>query len=466
MLVKRHWFLRKVWRTVRRHEMLRPGERVVVAVSGGGDSVALLVALAKIAPHLGLELIVGHLNHQLRPSASEDQQFVVELGRQLGLPVDTESLAAEVLAAGNVEAKARSYRYRYLRKVARRFHCSKIATGHTLDDQAETVVLRMLRGTGFRGLRGILPIRGDGVIRPLIECRREEAREFLTELAIPWREDDTNTDPRFFRNRVRHSVLPVLSAEVPAAPRILARLAADTRDDFAAYAALLEEKLRSVETGDGALAIASLREMAPPIRRSLLRLWLARQMGQSAPPSLVAQLDAQLSGGRGIFVTLPGQAAAQVTAAQGRLVCGVPFGEKIAVTDQWGPISLLPDTSYDLPGGWQLRVEACSVRPDDVTQLGRDECVALVDADALQGTLLARPCKRGDAVVPFGMMGRRKLQDIFTDKKVPRSQRWGRPLVADAARVLWVPGVVRSNHALVTANSCRIWRLCAARSNG
>ena len=194
--------------------MLRPGDRVAAAVSGGADSVFLLHVLAHIAPRLNVTLAgVAHLNHKLRGEASDaDERFVAGLAGGLGVPF-FRAEARVMEAGGNLEQAARRARIKFFETLIREGKADRIATGHTRDDQAETVLFRMLRGSGLAGLAGILPVTGEHLIRPLLETTRAEIEEFLTARGIPWREDASNADHRFARNRIRHGLLPQLERE-------------------------------------------------------------------------------------------------------------------------------------------------------------------------------------------------------------------------------------------------------------
>jgi tRNA(Ile)-lysidine synthase len=225
-----HPLAQKVFDHVRQLELLKPGDRVGVAVSGGADSVALLRLLLELRAEIGIVLSVAHFNHKLRGAESdEDAIFVAQLARQHRL--EFHAASADVLAEAatrgqSLEAAARELRYGFFRQLVPSAHeglsrLDKIATGHTLDDQAETVLMRIIRGTGMRGLAGIYPnvdleedeeVMGE-VIRPLLEVRHDELVQFLNEVGQPWREDESNRDPKFTRNRVRHVLLPLLERE-------------------------------------------------------------------------------------------------------------------------------------------------------------------------------------------------------------------------------------------------------------
>lgn len=229
-----------------REDTAGPG---VIAVSGGADSVALLCALAADPPPGGL--VVAHLNHQLRETASDaDAAFVAKLLRQL--PHHIESIDVRAAAEGdNLEATARRVRYDFLSRVAASVGAGWVATGHTLDDQAETVLHRLIRGTGLRGLRGIAAVRelspGVRLVRPLLTVAREDVIAYLRATGQSWREDETNRDPAFTRNRIRHELLPLLRTFNPAIAEVLSRLAGQADATFREIEVTAAELLRQAE---------------------------------------------------------------------------------------------------------------------------------------------------------------------------------------------------------------------------
>ncbi len=241
---------------VRRHELLRPGDNVGVAVSGGADSVALLHLLRQLSVELGLVLSVIHFHHQIRGTeADADQQFVQSLAESLGLPFHTETgdVPAYARTAGlSLETAARELRYACFRKLCTESVAGKIATAHTLDDQAETVLMRLLRGAGTRGLSGIYPqlpipeavssTQTAAIVRPLLEVRRCDLEEYLHSLGQEWREDSTNRELKHTRNRVRHVLLPLLEREFnPAIRQVLAETAEIARAEESYWQAAIQQ---------------------------------------------------------------------------------------------------------------------------------------------------------------------------------------------------------------------------------
>jgi len=269
--------LQQVRRTIRRHALCPPGSRVLVGVSGGSDSVALALLLRELSEHGGFSVVaLAHVNHQLRPDASRDEEFCRSLATRLGLPIQVESVDVRSYAASqrlSIEDAARRLRYESLRRSAGEVHADRIAVGHTRDDQAETFLLKLIRGAGMAGLGGIYPQRGD-VIRPLLDVSRSELREYLKALGQEWVEDDTNADLRNPRNRIRHQVLPELNLAAGAdTSTAISRAAGLARDDGQWLDELTDRRFDAVarEVANGfEIDAAALDEEPPPVQRRIV----------------------------------------------------------------------------------------------------------------------------------------------------------------------------------------------------
>jgi tRNA(Ile)-lysidine synthase len=267
----------QVRRTIRRHGLCPPGTRLLIGLSGGSDSVALTLILRELAEHAEFGIVtLAHFNHQLRPSAARDEQFCRDLAARLGLPVAVDAVDVRAYAASerlSIEDAARRARYAFLHRAAEDAGASRIAVGHTRDDQAETFLLKLIRGAGLAGLGGIYPQRGI-VIRPLLDVSRADLREYLASSGETWVEDESNASLDNPRNRVRHRVLPELDAVYggPSRPGI-ARAAALVREDGQwlddtadrRFEALAITKPNGLE-----LDAAALAAEPPPIRRRIL----------------------------------------------------------------------------------------------------------------------------------------------------------------------------------------------------
>jgi tRNA(Ile)-lysidine synthase len=293
----------QVRETIRGRAMLGGGERVVVAVSGGPDSTALLSVLAALSDELHLSLHVAHLNHGLRPAAAEDAAAVERFAGTLRLPFH--GGAADVRAAAaqqhrSVEAAGRDARYGFLADVARRAGAAVIATGHTRDDQAETVLMRLLRGSGPRGLAGIPPVRAHGplrVIRPLIDTSRAEIVAYLTRRGLGAREDETNRDLAVLRNRVRAVLLPILEGYNRDVRSALARLAEVMRDEADALDVLSAPEVDAVLVSRGAsvhIVLDAFGQLPVALQRRALREAIGRVRGNGAQVGFVHIEEARI----------------------------------------------------------------------------------------------------------------------------------------------------------------------------
>ena len=269
--------LQQVRRTIRRHALCPPGSRVLVGLSGGSDSVALTLLLRELSEHGGFSLVaLAHINHQLRPDADRDERFCREFAAGISVPIHVEAVDVRSYAASqrlSIEDAARRLRYESLRRCAVEIRADRVAVGHTRDDQAETFLLKLIRGAGMTGLGGIYPQRGD-VIRPLLEVSREELREYLKRAGQGWVEDDTNTDLRNPRNRIRHRVLPELNqAAGTDTTYAIARAAGLARDDSQWLDELSDRRFTALarEAPHGLdIDAAALDEESPPVQRRIL----------------------------------------------------------------------------------------------------------------------------------------------------------------------------------------------------
>lgn len=395
--------------TVRRRRLFGPGDRVLVALSAGPDSTALLAALAALRDAGLIAAVTAlHVDHGLRPGA-EDAACAAAACARLGVPLE---LAKVRVAPGNVQSAARRVRYAALRSAAERVGATRIATGHTRTDQAETVLLRLLRGAGARGLAGIPPRRGP-FVRPLVDRSRAEGIRYLEALDLPWREDPTNATPRFARNRVRQALWPVVVALAPAAERAIARAADLARDDERALA----RRAREIAGTGCAFPVASLAREPLAVRRRIVRRLWRNATGRMA--GLEAQhVDAVLSIARRRepgTVTLPGGRVASCRYGTLRL------GEPMKVASHIRALEVPAPGRYAIPGRG-VAVE-----------------VSVRRAEGLPWPLELRTRRPGDRFRPDGGRGSKKLKRWLIDRKIPRETRDGLLVLAHGASVLAVP---------------------------
>jgi tRNA(Ile)-lysidine synthase len=281
-----------VRRTVRERELLEPRDHVLVACSGGPDSTVLLHVLHRLRNELGITLCAASIDHGLRPESADEVRQVEAFARELGVPFVARAL--KVASEGpSIQARARELRYRALQEIAAMQSATRIAIGHTRDDQAETVLGRLLRGAGIRGLAGIEARRADGVIRPLIDCARADVRAYAVERGLRFVDDPSNQQRAFERVRIRHEVLPTLEAEDP---QIVAHLCA-LADEAAELDAYLEaETPDPPPKGERFVGQEVLEALPPPVRIRWLRGWIGSETGLVPSRSHLTEIGRLLAG--------------------------------------------------------------------------------------------------------------------------------------------------------------------------
>ena len=390
--------------------LIAPGEPLLVMLSGGADSVCLL----HVAVRLGARVSALHVNYGLRDEAQADEEHCRALCRSLGVELTAERVWLP--REGNLQAHARDARYRLAERVAARDY----ATGHTATDQAETVLYRLAVSPGRRALLGMPPRRGR-LVRPLLGVTREETRAHCREHGLEWREDASNEDPRFARARVRGDLLPALRALAPAAERTIAETARLLGDEAEVLDAAVADALERLGGGP-AVQLAGLAALSPGLSRLAVRELAERTAGE--PISLSRrEVDAVLGlGGSGGSRSLDVGGGLQAVAEYGTL--RFRRGSGPSVPD---PVPLaVPGASRF--GDWEVEAAA-----------GGGE--ALVSREALGGALTVRSWRDGDKMRPVGLGGTKSLQDLFTDRKVPRALRRSLPVVEAGDRIVWVAGV-------------------------
>lgn len=451
-------------------------KRLLVAVSGGADSVALLVVLRQLAPRLKLQLKVVHVHHGLRAAeADADARFVRALARRLKLPCVVKRVCVGDVARArgiSVEMAARAVRYDVLVDVARRWGARggavAIVTAHTADDQAETVMLRLARGAGPRGLAGIPPVRvthGIRILRPLLGVWRREIAAYLHERRQPWREDGSNTDRAMLRNRVRHDVLPALAAALnPRVAEALVRTAELLREDDACMEDLARTALAEVASADGALDVARLRDRHRAVRRRVIRLWLAEN-GSDPEHLTFAQVDA--------VDALAGQ-------SRGAGAVSLDGGERVVrrggALRAARPAARAKDFAafLELPGVTQIPEVGIVVCARQGTRIlrKRGQVVGALPASVSlswrklgRRRLVLRAWRAGDRLSPLGMDGSQKLQDIFVNAKVPAEARHAIPILVCGRDVVWIPGHRLARGWEVSGPGARILEITVARAD-
>ncbi len=432
----------KVRETIKTYGMLSPGDRVLVAVSGGPDSVCLLHVLRELAGEYSLSLHIAHLDHMFRGKESaEEALFVADLARRLDIPADIESFDVPAYCRDrglSAQEGARSARYAFLSRIAARAHASRIATGHTANDQAETFLMRLVRGAGVSGLSAIPPVR-DNIIRPLIGVTRESVMTYLQANGIGFVSDPSNSTPAYIRNRFRMDVLPVLRQFNPRIVEMLATEAALLRDEDEAAEAHLAAVAERVITRSGDALLVKRDEfnaLSPAFRRRLLR----KIMGLAGGDPSMLSLDL-------INRALSFMAAARTgrTMVLSRdLTVGREYDSFII-----GAHTTYPGFTHQLAVPGMIEIPELGMEIDSsLSNAGKTGTTdtnyrwqAVFDYDKIKIHLTLRNRRPGDWFCPAGMKGKhKKLQDFFVDEKIPLRLRDRIPILCAGDDILWVLG--------------------------
>ncbi len=455
-----HPLILAVRKTLQKYDMVQPGDRVVVAVSGGADSVALLHALWAIRLDSHFSVVVAHLDHGLRPEGEKEALWVGKVARKLGIPfhrgkVDVRSFQKE--KALTLQEAARELRYSFLGGVAGKCGANKIALGHTADDQAESLIIRLLRGSGTRGLSGIPPMRDGIYIRPLIETWRKEIEDYLKDQRIAYLTDPSNQCLQYLRNRIRHELLPLLQQYNPRIRQILVQMADLFRAEEDFWKKHLEEKfpavVRSRKKDALSLDIPCLVSQPLPVRLRCLRRAVETVQGHLRRVSL-----------------------SHIWAIQGLLGATEPnkilrLPQGLIVTRAYNVLNLTrcqeedAPFEYSVPGpgyveipeiGRSMRFEVQSRKRKVLFEDSPN--VALLDFDALDFPLTIRTFRPGDRFQPLGMEGEKKVKDLFMDRKIPTLYRKRVPILFQGERILWVTGIRIDHRARLKPETQRILR--------
>ncbi len=393
----------KVLAAIRRYEMVRPGDRVICAVSGGADSMALLWCMWLLKEKLEITVEAAHFDHRLRGAESDgDREFVVQFCDFHDIPLH---LGGGEVTPGpkGLEAAAREARYAFLRTLG-----GAVATAHTADDNAETVLMHLIRGTGLRGLGGITPASG-GLIRPMLDVTREEVETFLAEHWVRFRTDSSNRSDQFLRNRLRNHVIPLMKQENPSLSTALSAAAQRIRQD----AELLDRLAELVDPTD----VEQLRRLPPSLRRRALERMM--KSGGFSEPS----------------------------AAHIEQVEAIVFSDKPSARVEFGNFNVRRTYHLLNVGHTPIRLLPRELPMEgtvELPELGMTVKTAIVDAPEgftvrPGGPMTIRPRKEGDQITLSG--GTKSLKKLFIDRKIPRWQRLSVPVIADEAGVLGVYGI-------------------------
>ena len=407
---------------IREQNMLQPGDTVICAVSGGADSMTLLWAMCLLKDTLQIDVQAAHFNHNLRGAESErDEAFVKDFCKAHGIVCHIGSARVETGEKG-LEAAARTARYAFLQSLP-----GKIATAHTADDNAETLLMHLLRGTGLKGLGGIAPVR-ENLIRPMLTVTRQEVIRFLEEENIGYVTDSSNDTDDFLRNRIRHHVMPLLAAENPSLARNLTATALHLRQDEAVLDALAEL------TGD----VVILRNMAPPVQTRALQKLLV-SFGVKEPERNHIELLRSL-----VYSRNP--------SACGEFPGNITLGRQYDTIVKLEDLQPLREYVLNCPGMTEIPELGIKVICSDINEAAKESYLVQT-----QDTLTLRSRREGDTITLSG--GTKTLKKLFIDKKIPAAQRGRIPVIADKRGVVAVLGIgpnlerqANPNWAITTEN--------------
>jgi tRNA(Ile)-lysidine synthase len=453
---------------VRQHQLFVPGQHLLVAVSGGPDSIALLSLLHRLARSWRLTLTTVHCNYALRGAESDgDESFVRDFcrERQLSLVIHRPMLVKR-RQRSSLQAAARDARYDFMKQLAHEVGADRIALGHTANDQAETLLMWMLRGAGMAGLAGMSYAREDRIIRPLLAATREEVVAYLDHEGLTYRRDSSNEKPLYHRNRIRKELLPVITRLAPAAVRVLQRQADLLREDEQYLEQITNNLVRALvgydSRGVQRVDRQAFIELPVALQRRLVRAVLRTydEEGRASSVRVVESVRRVLLKGKsGARLSLK---QALVTLDQGsmRFSPGVGGDYRHGTDSGQGTREALPipvpSTVYWARTNQQIHVQLMTRRAVEEMGKAPSQGLVLFDADRFSEPLLVRAWQAGDRFSPYGMKGKsKKLQDFFTDRKVARHERGKVPLLVAPEGILWVIGMRQDERFVVRGGTAR-----------
>ncbi len=462
--------LAKVLRYIQKHNMLEPGQKVVVGVSGGADSMALIHLLGQIRDQIPLSLVVVHINHGIRgKAAEEDAAFVENFARAWDLKCFIKEAQVPRLAREwgvSEEEAGRKVRYDFFEEVRRQVGGHRIALAHHRDDQAETILHNIIRGTGLGGLSGIKPVRDGLIIRPLLQVSRQEIENYCHIHGIEYRDDHTNEEVIYTRNRIRHRLIPMIEEHFnPNFSETIVRMGDLLRDDEEFLLHYSQEAFSQIAhqgQGEIKISLSGFNRYPRAVQGRIIRRGLEL-------------LKKNLMGMEQIHIE------SVVDLAQALKVgstLDLPEGIKAWKDYEYLVLSMekaqgvLPDFQYELkvPGrvfipeiGVEISAEYLVASPEDFMDntnvLDRSNRCIYIDVDAIKGGLCVRNRRSGDRFKPLGLGGTKKLKDFFIDNKIPRHKRDSIPLVLDRDNIIWVAGYQMNDDYKITRQTKRLLKL-------
>jgi tRNA(Ile)-lysidine synthase len=427
--------------TILSRELFKPGDTLIIGLSGGADSTALLDLLANLHS-FPLQLVAAHLNHCLRGTESDgDEEFCRHLAEHYAIPFETRRVDAKALAkenSCNLEDAGRRARIGFFDELSLRWKAQAVVLAHHADDQAETFLMRLLRGSGMSGLSCMAHSNNRGYLRPLLGISRAEIEQYLAERGLSWREDSSNQDQSFLRNRIRHELLPLLEQYNPAIRNCLTT----TADLLSAESNLLDEQAREItdticrsSSGGPILSLATFTILPLAMQRRIVRRIIGRACGNldhfgSSHIDAVCRLATSTRPNARLNLPL----GVVVSRAYENLI----FNSSPPLEQADFVLNIDAPGVYQLSTGETLTIEKCQV-PDRFDNEGAN--TVYMDHDKAPFPWLIRTPRPGDRLQPLGMEGSKKLKNLFIDCKIPAAQRKATPLLFSGNELLWVCGI-------------------------
>lgn len=444
----------RITETIRRQQLFKPGDTLIIGLSGGADSTALLDLLATL-PAFPLHLVAAHLNHCLRGADSDaDEQFCRELAAHHDIPFESRRVDVTTMARAdslNLEDAGRRARIAFFDELAATRQAAAVVLAQHADDQAETVLMRLLRGSGMSGLAGMPWRNGRGYVRPLLEITRGEIEAYLAERHLEWREDSSNLDLTFLRNRIRHELLPLLEQYNPSVRTALTTTAGILSEEDALLDDQTVQAAGQVCRFSDCTAscdISRLDALPLALQRRLIRLMLSRLAGSLEHIThrhLENILQMAAAARPNLRINLPQGLVA--IKEYGTLIITARDEPAVEATE----ITIPGPGSYQLPDGVWLRIE---IATPPAGLCGTPD-MAFFDIDRVPFPWQVRTFRPGDRIQPLGMSGRKKVKDIFIDEKIPLSRRARTPLVFCGGELIWIVGLRISHLSKIDASTSR-----------
>ncbi len=432
--------LDRIKKTIQEYKLLEKKDRILIAYSGGVDSTGLLNLLLELREEWSFELFLGHFNHKLRHTADEDEQFVRRMARKYSLPLFVGSKDVSSYARTkklNIEEAGRELRYDFLKKTALKIGGAKIATGHTMTDQAETFLMRLMRGSGLRGLGGIFPQVECMIVRPLIQVEHKDIEAYLKGKGIEFRIDESNLDRRFLRNRIRLDLIPYIQENFePEIVSSLGRITSIIREEDSLLKKIAQETTKKAvlkKNNQISLQVDSLSSLSRAMARRVVRDFISELRGNLREISFE---DVESVLGLREGKEFPLRKDHVLRREQGKIFLKGKIRPKIRYEYRWegkGPLEI-KELKLKFEGKKMKKGKSLPFDFDDQTS-------AFLDLGKLKFPLLVRNRSEGDRYQPLGAPGQKKLKEIMRAKGIPLSERERHPVFLSEDRIVWILGL-------------------------